>query len=106
LEHPPPEALVPKLPYLAVTPMVLLSAALLTLAGAKPCADRSQISADSLLARGNVAMGIPGTQRVALDASGGCLQIDVRTTGTARLVGLLLRTLEVPGDAVRFKVVS
>jgi hypothetical protein len=94
------------LPYLAVSPTVLLSAILAVPVAAKPCTHSSQISADSLLARGNVAMGIPGTQRVALDASGGCLQIDVRTAGTARLVGLLLRTLEVPGDAVRMKVVS
>jgi hypothetical protein len=94
------------LPFVMVTPVILLSAALVTPVVSKPCSYASQGGADSLLAKGNVAMGIPGTQRVALDPSGGCLRIDVRTAGTARLVGLLLRGLAVPHDAVRFQVVS
>ena len=95
----------PKLVIQLLAPGILL-AALLVDSASKPCSVLAAQSADSLLVKGQVAMGIAGTQRVTLDASGSCLNIEVRTPGTARLVALLLRGLEVPEDAVRFQVVS
>jgi hypothetical protein len=84
----------------------LLLAALLVPSAAKPCAPSAQAVGDSRLSKGNVAMDIPGTRRVAVDRSGSCLEVDVSTPGTARLVALLLRSLDVPAEAVRFQVVS
>ncbi len=84
----------------------LLSAALLVPSTTKPCAPSSAGVSDSLLAKANVALGIAGTRRVAVDPAGACLQIDVTTPGTARLVSLLLRSLDVPQGAVRLHVVS
>jgi hypothetical protein len=95
----------PRLHLHLVAPAAL-AAALLVHSASKPCTPSSQGAADSLLTKGNVAMWIPGTRRVTVDQSGTCLQIEVGTPGTARLVGLLLRTLHVPHDAVRFQVVS
>jgi hypothetical protein len=95
----------PKLAIQLLAPGVLL-AALLVQSSSKPCGAFASRGADSLLTKGRVAMGIAGTQRVALDPSGSCLHIQVRTPGTARLVALLLRGLAVPADAVRFQVVS
>ncbi len=84
----------------------LLSAALLVPSTTKPCAPSSAGVSDSLLAKANVALGIAGTRRVAVDSAGSCLQIDVATPGTARLVSLLLRSLDVPQAAIRLHVVS
>jgi hypothetical protein len=72
----------------------------------KPCVESSRQIADSVLAKAAVAKGIAGTSRVALDPSGSCVEIDVTSPGTKRLVRLVLRTLEVPAEAVRFQVVS
>lgn len=95
----------PKLPIHLAAPAVL-AAALLVPSAAKPCAPSSLSASDSLLAKANVALALPGTRRVALDRSGSCIAIDVSTPGTARLVGLLLRGLDVPRHAVRLRIVS
>lgn len=95
----------PKLAIHLVAP-ALLAAALLVPSTTKPCASSSRGIADTLLAKANVALGIAGTRRVAVDPSGSCLQIDVSTRGTARLVALLLRSLDVPHGAVRLHIVS
>jgi hypothetical protein len=73
---------------------------------AKPCTRPSGHSADSLLSRANLALDLPGTRRVTVDPTGTCLVIDVSSPGTARLVKLMLRGMDVPRDAVRFQVVS
>jgi hypothetical protein len=95
----------PKLQVHLVAPAVL-AVALLAQSTSKPCTPSPQAAADSLLIKANLAMWIPGTRRVTVDRSGSCLEIDVSTPGTARLVALLLRTMHVPHDAVRFQVVS
>jgi hypothetical protein len=83
-------------------PLLALSASL----ASKPCTESPRQIPDSLLAKATVAKGIAGAGRVALDPSGSCIEIDVNSPGTKRLVKLLLRTLEVPSRAVRFQVVS
>ena len=87
----------------------LTAALLLPLAAtpaAKPCVAPAGISQETLLAQAELARGLAGTDAVALDPSGSCITISVRTEGTARLVGLLLRGVKVPADAVRFQVDS
>jgi hypothetical protein len=83
-----------------------LAAALSSAPDAKPCAAPSGVSQESLLAQAQIARGLAGTEAVALDPSRSCITIAVRTPGTARLVQLLLRGVEVPADAVRFRVDS
>ncbi|MBA3258745.1 MAG: hypothetical protein H0T68_04680 [Gemmatimonadales bacterium] len=95
----------PKLAIHLVAP-ALLTAALLLPSTAKPCAPSSGSLSDTVRAKANVALGIAGTRRVAVDPSGSCLQIEVSTRGTARLVALLLRSLDVPRGAVRLHIVS
>jgi hypothetical protein len=74
--------------------------------GSKPCVESARQVSDSVLAKAAVAKGFAGTSRVALDPSGSCVEIDVNSPGTKRLVRLMLRTLEVPAGSVRFQVVS
>lgn len=81
----------------------LLLAALAVQPVAKPC--HPVVAAEGLLARGHVVLGLAGTRRVGLDPAGACLEIDVATPGTARLAALILRTLEVPDEAIRLQVV-
>ena len=86
---------------------VLLLPLALTLAlgvAPKPCAPPLGVSAETLLARAMIARGLAATDAVALDDSRSCIAITVRTSGTARLVQLLLRGVEVPAEAVRFRV--
>ena len=83
-----------------------LAAALSFGSAPKPCAAPAGVSAATLLAQAEVARKLAGTENVALDASGGCIDISVRTPGTARLVELVLRGMEVPSGAVRFQVDS
>ncbi|HUF36683.1 MAG TPA: hypothetical protein VMN37_12080, partial [Gemmatimonadales bacterium] len=88
--------------------LLALPLALTLAAGAapKPCAPPLGVSAETLLTRAMIARGLAGTEAVALDASRSCIGITVRTRGTARLVELLLRGVEVPAEAVRFRVDS
>jgi hypothetical protein len=89
--------------------MLQLALPLLALAAtpaSKPCTDSSRQLPGDLLARAEVARGLAGTQRVTLDASGSCIEIEVSSYGTGRLVALILRSLDVPYEAVRFHVVS
>lgn len=83
-----------------------LAAALVLQSESKPCSSQSGYSADSLVSRANLALDLPGTRRVTVDPSRSCLQIEVQSHGTARLVKLILRAMEVPRDAVRFQVVT
>lgn len=81
-----------------------LAAALALLPAAKPCAAPVGTSAEDLLARAEIARKLAGTEAVTLDVSRSCIDIAVRTKGTARLLELVLRGLEVPAEAVRYRV--
>jgi hypothetical protein len=82
------------------------SAALLASVPVKPCETASGVSAEALLAKAEVARRIAGTESVELDASRSCINVAVRSPGTARLVDLLFRGLKVPSEVVRFHVDS
>jgi hypothetical protein len=86
--------------------LALSSVALAATLASKPCSDSSLRLDDADLAHAAVAKGLAGTQRVALDASGTCIDVEVNSYGTARLVALILRSLDVPYQAVRYHVVS
>jgi hypothetical protein len=86
--------------------LVLPSLALAAILASKPCTDASQPLPSDLLTKAAVAKGLAGTSRVASDAAGSCIDIDVNSVGTGRLVALILRSLEVPYEAVRLHVVS
>lgn len=91
----------------SLAPLLLLPLVGLSLpAAAKPCVAPDGASQETLLAKAELARGLAGTDAVALDDSRSCINIAVRTAGTARLVELLLRGVEVPAAAVRFQVDS
>jgi hypothetical protein len=76
-------------------------------AAGKPCAGVTPLAAlEEILPRARAALDIPGTDQVSLDTGRRCIGIQVRTTGTARLVKLLLRAVEIPGEAVDLQVVA
>jgi hypothetical protein len=82
-----------------------LTSALDTLA--KPCSGLTSVPAlEEMLPRARAALDIPGTEQVSLDPAGRCIGIQVRTPGTARLVKLLLRGVEIPREAVDLRVVE
>ena len=59
-----------------------------------------------MLPRVQAALDIPGTDQVAMSSTSRFIGIQVRTPGTARLVKLLLRGIDVPREAVEFRVVE
>jgi hypothetical protein len=61
---------------------------------------------EALLPRASVALALAGTDQVAIDPTRHCIGVQVRTSGTARLVKLILRGVEVPREAVEFRVVE
>jgi hypothetical protein len=74
---------------------------------AKPCSGQTSVPAlEELLPRVSTALGLPGTDQVTIDPARRCIAVQVRTQGTARLVKLLLRGLEVPREAVELRVVE
>jgi len=74
---------------------------------AKPCDGLTAVPAlEEMLLRARAALDIPGTEQVALDPTRRCIGIQVRTQGTARLVKLLLRGVEIPREAVDLRVVE
>lgn len=84
-------------------------AAVLALGGstaAKPCSGSAGVSLEELLPRVRSALALPGTDQVAIDPAGRCIGVQVRTRGTARLVKLLLRGIDVPLAAVELRVVE
>jgi hypothetical protein len=73
----------------------------------KPCTGLTAVPAlEEMLPRARTALDIPGTEQVALDPARRCIDIQVRTQGTARLVKLLLRGVKIPRDAVDLRVVE
>ena len=92
------------LPPLAISAFALMSAADRSV---KPCDGRIAAPAlEEMFPRARTALRLPGTAQVALDPTGRCIGIEVRTRGTARLVKLLLRGVEVPREAVDLRVVE
>ena len=91
-------------------PSIALSAFVLTSgldALAKPCHGLTAVPAlEEMLPRARAALDIPGTDQVAVDPASRCISIQVRTRGTARLVKLLLRGVEIPREAVDLRVVE
>jgi hypothetical protein len=84
-----------------------IALALTVSASAKPCSGRAGAPAlEELLPRVRTALDLPGTDQVAIDPARRCIGVQVRTQGTARLVKLLLRGLEVPRDLVELRVVD
>jgi hypothetical protein len=76
-----------------------------TSAAAKPCSGRANVQElEELLPRANIALDLAGTDRVALDPTSHCIAVQVRTYGTARLVKLILRGVEVPRQVVELRV--
>jgi hypothetical protein len=74
---------------------------------AKPCSGRTAVpQLEAMLPKARAALGIPGTDQVAVDEASRCIGIQVRTRGTARLVKLLLRGVEIPREAVDLRVVE
>jgi hypothetical protein len=91
------------LPSIAVFAFALTSG----LDSAKPCAGSTAVPAlEEMLPRARAALDIPGTDQVGVDAASRCISIQVRTHGTARLVKLLLRGVEIPREAVDLRVVE
>jgi hypothetical protein len=74
---------------------------------AKPCNGLTAVPAlEEMLPRARAALDLPGTEQVAIDPARRCIGIQVRTQGTARLVKLLLRGVEIPREAVELRVVE
>ncbi|HKU62026.1 MAG TPA: hypothetical protein VJQ44_12460 [Gemmatimonadales bacterium] len=64
------------------------------------------LSTDELLPRAHVALDLAGTQQVGPGSGPGCIAITVRSEGTARLVLLALRGVDVPPEAAEIFVVK
>lgn len=74
---------------------------------AKPCSGQAGTPMlEELLPRARVALDLPGTDQVGIDPANRCIAVQVRTAGTARLVKLLLRGLDVPREAVDLRIVE
>jgi hypothetical protein len=90
---------------IAVTSLVLIAG--LHATAAKPCDGLTAVPAlEEMLPRARTALGIAGTDQVSIDTARRCIGIQVRTKGTARLVKLMLRAVEVPRGAVDLQVVA
>lgn len=87
--------------------LVLAAGASLALVGtasaAKPRCEAGYDSAElqRLLPLAQLAMSLPSTESVALGPTDECIHIGVRSRGTGRLVGLILRGVAVPRAAVQ-----
>jgi hypothetical protein len=89
--------------------ILLAAAALATPAAvfAKPCNGATPVpTLESMLPGARVALGLPGTDQVAVDAAARCIGIQVRSKGTARLVKLVLRGMKVPREVADIRVVE
>jgi hypothetical protein len=85
---------------------LVLLAALATIApggGELKCVGTG-LSGEELLPRARVALDLAGTEQVGPGVAPGCVAITVRTAGTARLVGLILRGVHVPEEAAEIRV--
>ena len=89
--------------------ILLVAAAITTPADvfAKPCNGATPVpDLESMLPGARVALDLPGTDQVAVDAATRCIGIQVRSQGTARLVKLVLRGMNVPREVADLRVVE
>ena len=96
-------------PSLAITSAAVAAAALTVAvpAAAEPCSGRTTVPMlEEMLPRVRTALNLPGTDQVGIDPARRCIAVQVRTAGTARLVKLLLRGVDVPREAVDLRVVE
>jgi hypothetical protein len=91
------------LPSVAVAALALAATAA---PSAKPCSGAAGTALEELLPRVRLALDLAGTDEVALDPSRRCIGVQVRSRGTARLVKLLLRGMDVPLETVDLRVVE
>ena len=84
--------------------VALLVLTMTTSAVAKPCSGTASVQLEELMPRASVALDLAGTDQVANDSTGHCIGVQVRSYGTARLVKLILRGVEVPRQAVELRV--
>jgi len=66
----------------------------------------SGLSTDELLPRARVALDLAGTEEVGPGSAPGCVAITVKSFGTARLVWLVLRGVDVPAEAAEIVVIK
>ena len=66
----------------------------------------SGLSTDELLPRARVALDLAGTEQVGPGSAPGCVAITVKSFGTARLVWLVLRGVDVPPEAAEIVVIK
>lgn len=66
----------------------------------------SGLSTDELLPRARVALDLAGTEQVGPGSAPGCVAITVKSFGTARLVWLVLRGVDVPPQAAEIVVIK
>jgi hypothetical protein len=66
----------------------------------------SGLSTDELLPRARVALDLAGTDQVGPGSAPGCVAITVQSLGTARLVWLVLRGVQVPAEAAEIVVIK
>ncbi|HEU4955451.1 MAG TPA: hypothetical protein VFT28_12785 [Gemmatimonadales bacterium] len=66
----------------------------------------SGLSTDELLPRARVALELAGTEQVGPGSAPGCVAITVKSFGTARLVWLVLRGVDVPPEAAEIVVIK
>ena len=64
------------------------------------------LSTEELLPRARVALDLAGTEQVGPGSAPGCVAITVKSFGTARLVWLVLRGVDVPPQAAEIVVVK
>jgi hypothetical protein len=77
-----------------------------TLGGGDHKCNGSGLSTDELLPRARVALDLAGTEQVGPGSAPGCVAITVRSFGTARLVWLVLRGVNVPEEAAEILVLK
>ena len=77
-----------------------------TLGGGEHKCNGSGLSTDELLPRARVALDLAGTEQVGPGSAPGCVAITVKSFGTARLVWLVLRGVDVPPQAAEIVVIK
>ena len=107
MEHPYRRLPVPRSLAVASAAAAALALTVTAPSDTKPCSGQTGMPAlEDMLPRVSAALDLPGTDQVGIDPSSRCIAVQVRTSGTARLVKLLLRGLDVPRDAVELRVVE
>jgi hypothetical protein len=66
----------------------------------------SGLSTEELLPRARVALDLAGTEQVGPGSAPGCVAITVKSFGTARLVWLVLRGVDVSPEATEIVVIK